>query len=86
MNMADRIRRMREKRGMSQAALAKASGVPLSTLSVIDHGKRQGEKLTVATASKIAAALGVSLDYLAGMAEVYEEPTPSPPRPEVAHA
>jgi transcriptional regulator with XRE-family HTH domain len=79
MTMADRIRRMRDKRGLSPAALAKLSGVPLSTLSVIDSGKRQGANLTVATASKIAAALGVSLDYLAGMYdEVEDEQTPDP--------
>lgn len=76
MTMADRIRNMRQKRGMSQAALAKLSGVPLSTLSVIEHGKRHAEKLTVTSALKLAEALNVSLDYLAGRYEEDREGLP----------
>lgn len=72
MTMADRIARTREKRGLSPTTLAKLSGVPLSTLSVIENGKRPGEGLTIATAKKLATALHVSLDYLAGM---YEDDT-----------
>jgi transcriptional regulator with XRE-family HTH domain len=71
--MAQRITKMREKRGLSSSALAKEAQIPLSTLSVVERGIRRGEGLTVDTAKRIAAALGVSLDYLAGMYDEAED-------------
>jgi transcriptional regulator with XRE-family HTH domain len=67
--MGERIAKMRQRRGMTPSELARRANIPLSTLSVIERGKRKGEGLTVATAKRIAEALGVSLDYLSGMYE-----------------
>jgi transcriptional regulator with XRE-family HTH domain len=69
LTMGERIARMRQRRGMTPSELARRANIPLSTLSVIERGKRKGEGLTVATAKRIAEALGVSLDYLSGMYE-----------------
>ena len=69
LTMGERIANMRQRRGMTPSELARRANIPLSTLSVIERGKRKGEGLTVATAKRIAEALGVSLDYLSGMYE-----------------
>jgi transcriptional regulator with XRE-family HTH domain len=54
---------------MSQSALAKESGVPLSIINMLEAGVRSGERLRVETARKIANALGVTMDYLCGLHE-----------------
>jgi transcriptional regulator with XRE-family HTH domain len=64
--IGERTTRLRTKRSMSQSALAKAAGVPLSIINMLEAGVRSGENLRVETARKIANALGVTLDYLCG--------------------
>lgn len=59
----NRVRVWREHRGLAGAALAKQAGLAQAYLSQIETGAREG---TVETYSKLAAALGVSLDDLAG--------------------
>lgn len=59
----NRIRVWREHRGLTVRALAEKSGVGQPFLSQIETGKREG---TVDTLRKIASALSVSLDDLAG--------------------
>ena len=59
----NRVRVWREHRGLTGAALAKQAGLAQAYLSQIETGAREG---TVETYSKLAAALGVSLDDLAG--------------------
>ncbi|CAO4182606.1 Transcriptional regulator [Methylorubrum aminovorans] len=59
----NRVRVWREHRGLSGAALAKQAGLAQAYLSQIETGAREG---TVETYGKLAAALGVSLDDLAG--------------------
>jgi transcriptional regulator with XRE-family HTH domain len=54
---------------MTQLALAKKAGVPVSTISMLEAGVRKGEGLSVETAKKIAKALVVTLDHLTGMYE-----------------
>ena len=68
--MGERIAKVRKQRGLKQSELAKLANIPLSTLNVIERGVRKGEGLSIATAKRMARALGVTLDYLAGM---YEE-------------
>jgi len=68
--MGERIAKVRKQRGLKQSELAKLANIPLSTLNVIERGVRKGVGLSIATAKRLARALGVSLDYLAGM---YEE-------------
>jgi len=52
------IRQLREKRGVTQEALAYEAGVTVGTLSLIERGKSNPAWGTV---KAIAAALGVSL-------------------------
>jgi len=69
MTIGERITRLRTRRGMSQTALARESGVPLSVINMLEAGVRSGENLRVETARKIANALTVTLDYLCGVHE-----------------
>lgn len=57
------VRVWRDHRNMTSAALAEAAGVGQGYLSQIETGKRDG---TIETMKKIAAALKVRLDDLAG--------------------
>ena len=63
------IRQLREKRGMTQEALAADANTTLSTLSVIERGLANP---TWATVGDIAAALGVSIGELAKRSEKHE--------------
>ncbi len=58
-----RIRVWRDHRGLTSAALAEKAGITQAFLSQIETGKRDG---TIDTLRRIAAALRVSLDDLAG--------------------
>jgi len=75
MTMGERIEHLRNRRGMSQSALAEKAKVPLSTINMVEAGIRKGEGLRVETVRKIAWALGVTLDELCGMHELYEDET-----------
>ena len=72
MTMGERIEHLRNRRGMSQSALAEKAKVPLSTINMVEAGVRKGEGLRVETVRRIAHALGVTLDELCGMHELYE--------------
>ena len=60
------IRELREKRGVSQVAVAKDAGVTGETLSLIERGHANP---TWATARDLAAALDVSITELAKLSE-----------------
>jgi transcriptional regulator with XRE-family HTH domain len=70
--MAERLKRMREATGLSQAQLAKKAGVPLRTYQEWEYARRTP---LLSAAVKLAAALGVSVDELAGVIKA-----PTPPR------
>jgi transcriptional regulator with XRE-family HTH domain len=55
---------------MTLRQLAGLAHVPQSTLSSVETGARAGGKLTLETGKRLARALGISLDVIAG---VYEE-------------
>ncbi|KQT19685.1 XRE family transcriptional regulator [Methylobacterium sp. Leaf399] len=59
----NRIRVWREHRGLSAKTLAEAAGIAQPFLSQIETGRRDG---TVETLRKIADALNVTLDDIAG--------------------
>jgi transcriptional regulator with XRE-family HTH domain len=61
--MATRLKRLRERRGLSQAALARAAGVPLGTLRGWEYARRTP---LLDAAARLADALGCTLDELAG--------------------
>jgi DNA-binding XRE family transcriptional regulator len=59
----NRIRVWREHRGLTSKALAAKAGIAQGFVSQIETGKREG---TVETLRKIASALAVTIDDLAG--------------------
>lgn len=63
--LAERITYAMDKRGMTQADLARATGMSTSKISYICNGSTKDPQFT--TVLKIAAALNVSLNYLAGI-------------------
>ncbi|MGH3832373.1 MAG: helix-turn-helix domain-containing protein [Pseudonocardiaceae bacterium] len=65
-----RVAQLRKARDLTQAALARRSGVSVSLLSKIEVGART---LTPANAVAIARALGISLGALHGEVEVTED-------------
>lgn len=62
-----RVRDLRKLRGLTQAQLAEATGLPQSQISQIESGARRGITIQLDAARSIAFALGVSLDALAGV-------------------
>jgi transcriptional regulator with XRE-family HTH domain len=80
--LGQRVREAREARGMSQQALAMAAGLSMSVVTQIEQGLKQDLKF--ASVVRLAQALGVSLDVLAGLHEdqdAAEEKPPAPPVP-----
>jgi transcriptional regulator with XRE-family HTH domain len=63
------IRELREKRGMTQEAVAHDAGITTATLGVIERGLSNP---TWATLKGIASALGESMVALARLAEKHE--------------
>jgi transcriptional regulator with XRE-family HTH domain len=62
--MGNRLSDIRRAKGFSQTQLAEAAGVPVGTLRNWERGRRQP---LLEAAARLAAALGVSLDRLAGL-------------------
>jgi transcriptional regulator with XRE-family HTH domain len=61
--MGMRLKRLREEKGFTQETLAEAAGVPKFSLRNWEQDRRG---MSLATAVRVADALGVSLDELAG--------------------
>ena len=66
---AEKLKRLREEAGLSQAALAEKTGMNLSTIAKIEQGLREPGWATV---QKLARALGVSCEVF------MDEPPPQP--------
>jgi transcriptional regulator with XRE-family HTH domain len=64
--MGTRLKGLREDRGLTQTQLADRAGVPLGSLRNYEQGHRTP---LLDQAAKLAVALGVSLDVLAGIKE-----------------
>ena len=62
--LARNLKKLREKKGLSQDRLAKLADVANNTIIKIEQGENVNP--TLATLKKIAKALGVSLDDLTG--------------------
>jgi transcriptional regulator with XRE-family HTH domain len=65
-SVGERIKRFRQRRGMSQRQLAAAAKVPQPLISQIESGKRPGSHIHLVVGARLAFALQVSLDNLAG--------------------
>lgn len=72
MGIGQRIRKQRERLGLSQRELARRTGIPQSTISDIERGVQ--EDMTTAMVKRFARALACTTDYLIGMYEDEDEP------------
>jgi transcriptional regulator with XRE-family HTH domain len=76
--LAQRMRELRDRAGISQQALAMAAGLSISVVAQIEQGQRPDPRLSTAVA--LARALGVALDELVAdpgtAAEAIELPEP----------
>lgn len=71
MRIGQRIKVQREKKGWSQHALARQSGIPQATISRLESGGMKDIQTTLAR--RLARALGIGIDYLAGTFEDDED-------------
>lgn len=62
--MAERIQMLMDERGMTQADLARMTGMTTSNITYLVNGKTKDPRMMTLIA--VAQALGVSLDYLTG--------------------
>lgn len=62
--LPETLRKVRKMRGMSQAELARRSGVACSTICEIESG--QAQDVMLRTLAKICGVLSVSFDYVTG--------------------
>jgi transcriptional regulator with XRE-family HTH domain len=60
--LAENIRRLRKKKGLSQEKLARLADISNNTLIKIEQGI--AKEPTITTVTKIASALGVPIDEL----------------------
>ena len=65
-SVGEKVRRFRQRRGLTQRQLAEAARVPQPLISQIESGKRPGAQIHLVVAARLAFALGVSLDTLTG--------------------
>lgn len=70
MMFAERLRELRDKKGISEAKLADLSGIPFGTVHVYGLGRR---KPSFAAVVKLAAALGVTCQEFADCDDVADE-------------
>ena len=66
MKIMGRLRDLRKERGYSQVKMQMLTGIDQSDYSKIETGKRY---YTFEQCKRIAAALGTSMDYLAGLTD-----------------
>jgi transcriptional regulator with XRE-family HTH domain len=72
--MGLRFQELRHEKGLSQSELAKAAGVPIASLKNWEQGRRMP---AFDAAFRVAKALGITLDELAGKVfETTPEATP----------
>ncbi len=76
MTFGERLRSTREQYGWSAMALARQAGVVYETVYRAEKGTHGAPRLDVVI--KLAQALGVSIDYLAGLTD---HPRPGTRRP-----
>ncbi len=68
---AEKLRELRDKKDLSEAKLAKKSGVGFSTIHAYGLGLRAP---SLANAAKLAAALGVTCETFADCSDIGGEP------------
>ena len=87
--LGERVRRRRMVLGLNQTAFADHVGIPVPTLSSIEHGH---QSIYVERVVQLAQALDVSTDFLLGLADdpqspkAAQEPKPPATRPRTRKA
>jgi transcriptional regulator with XRE-family HTH domain len=71
MTLGDRIKVWREKKGWGQRELARQARLDVSWISRLESGERAN--ISLEAAARLARALGVSTDYLAGIPDTDRE-------------
>lgn len=66
MTFGERLKECRKAKGMSRPALAEKSGVTIRSIENYEYNKADPSLFNI---SCIATALGVSIDYLAGLSK-----------------
>ncbi|ADU50139.1 helix-turn-helix domain protein [Thermaerobacter marianensis DSM 12885] len=79
MQFADRLRKMREARGLTQRELATAIGVSRQAIGLYEAGEREPDLTTI---QKLAHVLRTSISYLVGETD---DPSPLPRSGVAAH-
>lgn len=64
MTLAERIQKLMDERGLTQADLARMTGMTTSNIAYLVNGKTKDPRMMTLIA--VAQALGVSLDHLTG--------------------
>ena len=72
MRVGQRLRQLREMSGWSQGELSRKANVPQAIISRVENGQQYG--ITLENARRLARALGVTIDLLAGAGD--ERPSP----------
>ena len=67
--LAKAVQELREKAGLSQAALAERADLPTAALAALESGESDP---AWGDARRLAAALGVSMEALAELAEAHQ--------------
>ena len=62
MTLGDKVKELREKKGMNQKELSEASDITQATISRLEHGKVK--QLKSEALKRLAGALGSTVDYL----------------------
>lgn len=75
MPIVEKLKMIKEDKGITNTELEKLSNIPLATITRVFNGHTPNPSFE--TISRIAIALGVSLDEVVGLKEPDETPTPS---------
>lgn len=75
MTFGEKLRELREEKGMPRQALAVASGVTFATIHGYEIGRRAP---SFANVVKLASALGVTCEAFSGCTDVAGDPEPTP--------
>ena len=79
--LGERVRRRRMALGLNQTAFADTVGIPVPTLSSIEHGR---QSIYVERVVHLAQALAVSTDYLLGLTDDPQPRTATAKSPKAA--
>lgn len=79
MTFAEKLRELRDAKGLSEAKLAELSGIPFGT--VHEYGLGRGRKPSFPAVLKLAAALGVDCSAFSACSDMLEDEPKKPAAP-----